>query len=438
MDTLMIDDDFGGPPAPAAPDNVIPFPGMRPNEKLTDAWAREVESFNKKNNKRHRFVSPMDVVNELVKMRGMPTMPWPAVWPELGSRARTYVGECNSFVGSIGGGKTQRAVQLGMAVAAAGLPVLWLNLELGREQLLARQLGNLTGEHAYQVLDDWGESRIRHHTAAFSDMWHFVDRYTDTDEQLAAVRDAIDMVWRVYRLPPLFVVDHMGQHITQAKDARLEMTRVGQQYERIALETKSWGMLLAQGTKSGQQLLTGKIEIENAAEAIGAAAEASVMQQVCSNVIVSQLYKEDDAITLEGRDLLAKARWTGREGQIGVRYSKPGGQWFELGHLPPTPAETRAAEEAEKKDTHRTEPPRSRTEIRKEMSASRADTADAIARANLLKSIRDRGQFGLEEHVMRNMAGLRGAKLHGALAALEGAALIERANGGRWRMRGGA
>lgn len=430
---MTADDDFT--PAPVA-DNVIPFPAMRPNEKLTETWGREVEAFNKKNNKKHRFISPMDVVGELVKMRGMPVMPWPAIWPQLGERARTYVGECNSFVGSIGGGKTQKAVQLAMAVAGAGLPVLWLNLELGREQLLARQLGNLNGEHAMHVLEDWSEARIRHQTAAFSDMWHFVDRYTDTDEQLAAMRDAIDMVWRVYRLPPLFVVDHMGQHITQAKDARLEMTRVGQAYERIALETKSWGMLLAQGTKSGQQLLTGKIEIENAAEAIGAAAEASVMQQVCSNVIVSQLYKEDDSETLVGRDLLAKARWTGREGQIGTTYKKPGGVWGETDYLPPTPAETKAAVEAEKKDKHRTTPPRSAPEIRAEISSGRADVADVKRRAAVLRAIQARGEFGLENHMVRSIPGAgRGAQPQQALQELERMGSIERAPGSRWRMR---
>lgn len=422
-------DDFGADPAP---DNVIPFPGMRANEKLTEAWTREVDAFNKKNNKAHRFISPIDVVNELLKMRGMPTMPWPAVWPELGRRARTYVGECNSFVGSIGGGKTQKAVQLAMAVAGAGLPVLWLNLELGREQLLARQLGNLSGEHAMHVLDDWGEARIRHEVAAFTDMWHFVPRYTNNDQQLEAVRDGIDMVWRVYRLPPLFVIDHMGQHITE-NDMRAQMTRVGQMYERIALETKSWGMLLAQGTKTGQQLLTGKIELDNAAEAIGAAAEASVMQQVCSNVVVSQLYKEDDAERLSGRDLLAKARWTGREGQIGTTYSKPGGVWGETDYLPPTPAEVKSAEEAEKKDKNRTAPARSAPEIRIEMSSARADTAEATRRAALLRAIRSQGEFGIEEHVLRAMAISRGSQLRQALQHLENARLIERATGGRWR-----
>ncbi len=432
MGPVMAEDDFGADPEPS---NVIPFPGMRPNEKLTERWTREVEEVNRKRSKQYRFVSPMDVVTELIRMRGMPTMPWPAAWSSIGSRARTYVGECNAFVGAIGAGKTQWAIQLAIAVSGAGLPVVWGNLELGKEQLIARILANMNGEHAYRILDGWSESKIRHQISAITDMWHFIDRCSNADDQLAAVRDSIDVAHRVYRLPPLFVIDHMGQHITDAQNARLEMTRVGQAYERMALDTQAWGLLLAQGTKSGQELLTGRIEVDNAAQAIGAAAEASVMQQVASNVIVSQLYKEDDSEVLEGRNLLAKARWTGKEGQIGVKYSKPGGQWSELGHLPPTPAETKAQEEAEKKDQHRTEPPRARAEIRAEMSASRADTAEATARAGLLRAIRDRGHFGLEEHVMRTLPGMRGAKLHQALSALEKAIMIERAPGGRWRMR---
>jgi len=429
---MAAEDEFGSDPAP---DNVIPFPGMRPNAKLSEAWNREVEDVNKKLKKRHDFLSPVDVVAQLIKMRGMPTQPWPAEWPALGDRCRTYVGECNSFVGAIGGGKTQFAVQLARAVAGAGLPILFANLELGREQLIARILGNMAGEHAYSVLDSWPEARIRHHIAAITDMWHFVPRYLDTDEQVEAVRDGIDMVWRVYRLPPLFVVDHMGQHITDAQNARLEMIRVGQKYERIALETKSWGMLLAQGTKTGQQLLTGAIEVENAAEAIGAAAEASVMQQVCSNVIVSQLYKEDDAAKLSGRALVAKSRWKGAEGQVGMEYSKPGGVWTELGYLPPTPSAVKAAEEAEKKDKHRTAPPRGKIEIRAELSASAADTEEAKHRAALLRAIRLRGEQGLEQHLMRNVAGVRGAAIPKLLAELLTANAIEMLPGRRWRVR---
>lgn len=425
-------DEFGGDPP--APDNVIPFPGMRANAKLSELWSKAVEARNRKNSSKHQLLSPADVVDGLIKMRGMPHMPWPAAWPELARRCRTYVGECNAFVGAIGGGKTQKAVQLGLAVSGAGLPVLWANLELGREQLIARILGNMNGEHAMHVMDDWEEAKIRHQISAVTDMWHFVDRYDDTDAQIAAVRDAIEVCWEIYRLPCLFVIDHLGQLITDAKDVRFEMLRVGKAFEKMALDYKVWGLLLAQGTKSGQQLLTGQVEVENAADAIGAAAESSIMQQVASNVIVSQLYKEDDQKKLQGRDLCAKCRWTGLEGQIGVEYSKPGGVWSELGHLPPTPQAVKAAEAAEKKDTHRTHPARTAAEIRQEMSATGADNAYVKGKATLLKLITTRGEFGLEQFAMRNVPGLRGAQIHRALQELEAGRIIERAPGGRWRV----
>jgi hypothetical protein len=158
------------------------------------------------------------------------------------------------------------------------------------------------------------------------------------------------------------------------------------------------------------------------------------MQQVASNVIVSQLYKEDDQKKLQGRDLCAKCRWTGLEGQIGVEYSKPGGVWSELGHLPPTPQAVKAAEAAEKKDTHRTHPARTAAEIRQEMSATGADNAYVKGKATLLKLITTRGEFGLEQFAMRNVPGLRGPQIYRALQELEAGGIIERAPGGRWRV----
>jgi hypothetical protein len=294
----------------------------------------------------------------------------------------------------------------------------------------------MNGEHAYRVLDEWSEARIRHQISAVTDMWHFVDRYDEPEVQISAILDAIEMAWRIYRLPPLFVVDHIGMLICESENIRGEMLRYGKRFEKMALETRSWGLLLAQGTKSGQQLLTGKIEIDSAADAIGAAAESSIMQQVCSNVIVSQLYKEDDAMVLQGRSLLAKCRWTGLETQLGAEYSKPGGVWRETAHLPPTPAEVKAAEDGEKNDKHRVQPARSRSEIRVEISAARADTEDAKRRAALLKAIQSSGLDGIEQHLMRDLRGVgRGGQILQSLHELEAAKLIERMPGGRWRAR---
>jgi hypothetical protein len=423
-------EDFGDSPAP---DNVIPFPAMRPNAKLGEVWARAVEAHNQKRKSKHKLVSPADVVGSMLEMRSMPKMPWPADWPQLAARCRTYVGECVGFVGAIGAGKTQKGMQLARGVMGAGMPALWANLELGVEQGVARLLGNMNGEHAMTVLDDWDEAMLRHQVAAVTDMFHFVDRYDDTDEQLQAMRDAIDIAIQVYRAPPLLVVDHIGMLITEAKDLRAEMLRVGKRFEKMALETKSWILILAQGTKSGQELLTGKIEVGAAADAIGAAAESQILQQVCSNVIVSQLYKEDDAEVLEGRDLVAKARWTGREGQIGVKYQKKGGVWIEMDHLPPTPRAVEAAEKAQKADKHRTERPQSKPEIRQALGIESAGAAAALRRAALLRAITERGQFGLEEHALKNVRGVGGGMaLHRDLGELERTGAIAKAPGRRW------
>jgi hypothetical protein len=432
MGPVMADSDDGFGSDPPA-DNVIPFPSMRPNAKLSEAWARAVEDRNKKHKSRHALISPVDVVSSMLEMRKLPKMPWPSEWPELERRCRTYVGECVAFVGSIGGGKTQKGVQMSRAVMGAGMPVNWANLELGREQVTARIMANMNGEHAMHVLDNWSEQQLRHQVAAFGDLFHFVDRYDSTDEQLQAMRDGIEIAKSVYRTPVLTVVDHIGQLITDAKDARLEMLRVGKQLEKMALETQTWILILAQGTKAGQQLLTGKIEIEAAADAIGAAAESQIMQQVCSNVIVSVLYKADDAAELQGRDLVAKARWTGLEGQIGTEYVKEGGVWGELDHLPPTPQKIAAEGEKQKKDTHRTEPPMSPVEIRKALNVSAAGDAAALRRAALLKAIAERGMYGLEQHAMRAIRGIgRGGQLAQDLQELARSGAIDRAPGNRW------
>jgi KaiC/GvpD/RAD55 family RecA-like ATPase len=432
---MLDEDDFGGVPAPRElPSNVIPFPAMRANAKLSEAWSAEVAVRNKKNQTRHELLSPLDVLPSLIRVRSLPPMPWPPAWPDLANRVRIYPGQCLGVVGAIGGGKTSLAIQICLAAAGCGVPILWAPLELSREELLTRIVANMFGVHMMVVRDQWPEQRIAHALAASADMWHFVDRYDDPAQQIQAIDDAAGIVEQIYRVKPLVVVDHMGQLVAEERDARTAMMRAGRKFEAMTMRREMYTILLAQGARSTQALLTGKVEVESASDALGAAAESSIMEAVCASCITLAVFKENDAESLDGQAHVGKARSTGREGTVGMRFSKPGGVWHELGHLPPTPAAVKAAEDAEKKDKNRTSPPRSQREIRAEINAGRAGDADAARRADLLAALRKAGSEGCEVGTLRLLPGTgRSASIHQALQELERANLAERMPTGRWR-----
>jgi predicted methyltransferase len=107
--------------------------------------------------------------------------------------------------------------------------------------------------------------------------------------------------------------------------------------------------------------------------------------------------------------------------------------WVELGHLPPTPQAVAAEEAVQKRDTHRTEPPQSKLEVRKALNVEAAGDAAAKRRAILLRAIKDGGMFGIEEHSMKNIQGAgRGLALQQDLQELARSGVVERKPGRRW------
>lgn len=423
-------DDFGSDPAP---DNVIPFPGMRSNVKLLEAWARETDAQNTKLGARDRFRSPLQCLDEIIRRRGLPTFTWPAAWPDLARRCRAYSGDVVIVTGPTGAGKTSFAIQVGLAHTGAGVPVLWCALELDPTQITERIVANMHGVHTMAIKEHWERDRIAHSLAAVEDMWRFVERILDRDGQLAAVRRAIALVWRIYRIKPLVVIDYLGKLSSMEKDIRIATIQAAESVRALAVDEECFVLMLAQPSRAKNQALTGKVEHESATDTSGSAAESGEAENAAAVEINLEVFKVDDAEELDARWNVAKSRHCGKEGKTGARFSKPGGVWFELDFIPPHPLEIRAAAEAEKKDKNRTTPARSAPEIRIEMSAARADTAETTRRAALLRAIRSQGEFGIEEHVLRAMAISRGSQLRQALQHLENARLIERATGGRWR-----
>jgi len=413
--------------------NVIQFPGVRPNRKLTDAWKARVEAGNQKTTTKLKLPSPIDVMDEVMRQRSMPAMSWPAAWPNLARRMRTYPGDMVGVVGSQGGGKTSFAIQVAVANAGDGIPTVWMAGELDAAQITTRIVANMHGVHAMAVRDHWPRERIEYALAHVSDMFHFVDRFRDREKQLDAIRRAVSYTWELYRIPPLLVVDHIGKLAGLSGDLRVGTLEALELLRELTVEMQCYTMPLSQGSRGSQAMLTGKTTPESATEAIGLAAESKSYEDDCANVIALALFKVDNAMRLDAHGMVGKARHTGEEGTEGMAFSKPGGQWFELDYLPATPGEVTAEVAKAKKDKHRAGAPPELPQARADLNAARSGNADAARRIALLEAIRRHGAMGMETKHVKDVRGVgRGTAPQQALQDLERQGLIERINN-RWR-----
>lgn len=417
-----------GSPAEATPEpSSVPFPRMRPSAKLREMWAAALEKANEAQKTRHVLPSPLAVVPSLIRKRQMPAMWWPAQWQNIARRCRTYVGECVAVTGPIGGGKTSFAIQCAIANAGHGHPIIWAPLELDPEQVDLRVVANMHGVHMAAVREDWPEERIAHSLTAIDDMWHYVDEYDDPDQQFAAIEHAILMAWEVYRVPPFVVVDHLGELVAEERDDRAALRRWARRFRRLALRTNSFIMLLNQVSKSNQAATTGKTDFESAADAMAIEMSSQAVASACSNSLVLTVFKVDDAPELDSHVLVPKARNTGREGREGFLFRKPGGVWVERDYLPATPSQVKADAEKDKKDKHRIALPRTTSQVRDDINASKAGDAAAMRRAKIVEALHRHGMLGIELHELKKTFGVgRGALFAQALQELERAGSAER------------
>lgn len=419
---------FGAEPEDAPPDNLIPFPRMRPSVRVRDAWSAAVARLNETHKRRHVMPSPLDVVPSLIRKRSMPGMPWPAQWPGLARRCKVYVGECVSVTAAIGAGKTSFAMQVGIGVTGIGHPVVWVPLELDPEQCDLRAVANMHNVHMSAVRENWSEERITHALTSIADLWHYVDEYDDPEQQFEAIEDAIMLAWEVYRLPPLVVVDHLGELVAEERDDRAALRRWARRFRRLALRTNSWIMLLNQVSKGNQAALTGKIDHDSASDMMAIEMGSQAIASSVSNGIALNVFKQDDTRILDVHAMVSKARNTGFEGVEGMRFDKAGGVWSALDYLPATPSQARAAVESDKKDIkHRTAPPRTPAQARDDLNAAKAGDAAAARRVRMLEAVTRHGMLGIEVHELKKVHGVgRGPMFHMSLQELERAGSLER------------
>ena len=422
--------DFGGgdAPEPTEPTNLIPFPNVRPNAKVGELWAREREQT------KYKFTGPFDALDALIRKRGLPTLPWPETWPELAKRCRLYAGECVGVVGPTGGGKSSFSIQVGIAATGRRIPVLWAALELDPVEIDLRIVANVTRTHTARIREEWTREQIAHVLASVEDLWRFVDRFRDPERQIEAFRHAVRSAKKIYRVPPLLIIDYIGKMSSCSRDPRLATREHAEMIRELTLDEECYTMILAQPSRANNATLTGKIELGAASDAVGVAGESGEIEHACSVMIGLNVFKLDDTSELDAHALISKARGSGYEGRQGFRFSKPGGVWSELGYLPATPKEIATEVKRAKKDKHRVEPV-TPASARTDVNATRSSEAEAARRQVVQSALVRAGTIGLSESQLRTMRGTGDTgRLKCALGELERQGEIERLFNGNWRI----
>lgn len=429
---MAIEDDFGAAPAPPRSD-VIPFPNMRANRLVSEAWEVEVRARNAKENTRHTFPSPLGVLDDLMRKRTAPALPWPAAWPELGKRARMHAGDCVGVIGAQGGGKTSFAIQVCRSVMGDSIPVLWCALELDETQIATRIIANMYGVHSIAVRESWPRERIAHALASVDDLWRFVDRYSDPAQQLRALADGIGLAKRIYRVAPLVVIDYLGKLASLAHDIRQATVQAAEQLRAIGVAEECYVMMLAQGSRTNNLVLTGRTEVESATDAIGVGGDSAEIENACRVILALNVFKADDQPELDAHVLVSKSN-TGLEGRQGFRFSKAGGVWSELDYLPATPSEIKHEVAKATKDKHRITTP-TPPEVARDLNLAKAGDAEAARRVALLAALTRHGMLGMDVPAMRAVRGTgRTAGIRKTLTELARAGLAENVAGDRWRI----
>lgn len=414
---------------------IIPFPRMRPNTKVGERWAAEAARISADK----VFQSPITAAASVIRRRALPRMSMPSGMPNLARRVVTYAGDMLGLIGSQGGGKTSMALQIALANTADGIPALWAPLELDPGQVVTRIAGNLHRVHAAYVRDHWHEKQLTHVMASLDDMWMFVERYPDPERQLHEMALMIDIAWRIYNVPPVLIVDHIGK-LTIGHEPRAATAQALETLRAMTVAKQCFTIVLSQGSRANQGKLTGRHEIDNATDALDTAAEARQFEEDCANVIAMSIFKVDTTLDesvggqLDGHALIGKARNTGLEGREGTRFHKAGGWWEELAYVPATPVEVKAQVERDRRDKTRiiTSTPES---ARADLNTARSDDAAARRRGYIREAIARHGMMGLSISDIRKIPGAgRGPLVNLALQELERQGSVERVATNHWRI----
>ena len=251
-----------------------------------------------------------------------------------GFRARTVT----ALVAGVGQGKTAFALQVAARHAVAA-PVVYVGLELTREQLAARIIAQLTGRAWHEVLDgEVGETEMR---AALDPLALYLPKRSDRPR--AAIEAALELATRERAGIPLLVIDYVQLLADVGPDMRIATMQAVRDVLQMTEETDMVTWFLSQGSRASAKLMR-EGGGQAAEDYVGVGAETASIEASAANELVLSFRKKDGEAEHEVTLHVAKAR-LGRTGRLGYRFHGPSGRWTEMAGAPLTSWQSEKREE---------------------------------------------------------------------------------------------
>ena len=246
--------------------------------------------------------------------------PWRAVDEVLGGGLwpGMYV-----LVGGTGAGKTQWAVQLGVCAAQAGARVLYLALELGRQDLVARVVGDLAG----LPWSNLARGQIR------ADQFERLSEASRAAKALPFVTEcgapfgygADTLAARAWAMrPQLVVVDYLQLCVARGEEPRVSVGRVSYVARTIARDLGAVVVVLSSTARANYAELVNNPDADPV-DLVGLGKESGEIEYAADGVLV--LARSTDPQSSRRTLVVSKNRY-GPTGRVeldwsGTRFTEP-------------------------------------------------------------------------------------------------------------------
>ena len=172
--------------------------------------------------------------------KNLAAAPW-TPWTNLASIAAIGPESVAVLVGPTGRGKTAFALQMALAVAAAGHRVLYASAELPADELVARSIAcRASGGIPWRaVLTAYGDANVREAAATLAAMPEGRNLYLWTPTGRTRNVDALQLVARQLQAR-FIVVDYLQRFLDDADDKRLAVMRASGQLRDLSRKGPGW------------------------------------------------------------------------------------------------------------------------------------------------------------------------------------------------------